>query len=93
MSNKFFDQFGRFGPTGRQNANPMLNAINMAQMFRKIQNDPSQIADLLLNNGKITNEQYKDIQKFNGNPQLIVQYLLKDGTITAQDINNIKSSI
>ena len=93
MGNTLFDRFGGNAGIPQRNNNPMLNAINMVQLFRQIQNDPSKIADLLLNNGKITQDQYNEIQKFNGNPELIGRYLMQSGTMTQQDINNIQRTI
>lgn len=86
MSNPLFNRFVGQG-------NPMSNAMQVANLFRQIQNDPSKITDLLLQKGRISEEQYKEMQKFGGNPRMMVQYLLGQGVMTQQDISTIQSSI
>lgn len=86
MPNPLFNRFVGQG-------NPMSNAMQVANLFRQIQNDPSKITDLLLQKGRISEEQYQEMQKFGGNPRMMVQYLLGQGVMTQQDISTIQSSI
>lgn len=87
MSNPLFN---KFGPS--QNYSRM-NPLQMANLFRQVQSNPSKITDLLLQNGRINKQQYDDMQKFGGNPEAIAKYLLENGTMTQQDISNIQSVI
>ena len=86
MANPLFNRF-----VG--NGNPMSNAMQIANTFRQIQNDPSKMPDLLLKKGRITQQQYADMQKLGGNPELMVRYLLNQGTMTQEDISNAQSLI
>lgn len=90
MSNPLFRKFNNGGMHG---TNPALNAIQIANAFKKIQSDPSKIGDLLLEKNRITKQQYEEIQKFEGNPELITKYLLQNGTMTQQDLNSIQNVI
>lgn len=91
MGNPLFNRFG--GGIPQQNANPMVGALSAIKAYREIQNDPSKICDLLLQRGKITQNQYNEMKKLNGNPELMARYLMQSGTLTQQDINNIKSTL
>ena len=76
--------FGRM--MGGMNGNPMANMMNMLQQIRTMQQNPNQLADLLFNNGKITEEQYEEIKQFNGNPQKIGEYLMRTGAMPQREV-------
>ena len=71
---------------GGMGANPMANIMNTIQQIQKIRQNPNQLGDLLLQNGKITQQQYEEISRMNGNPQQIGQYLMQSGTMTQQQV-------
>lgn len=52
---------------------------NVISMFRSIQQNPSQIGDMLLKSGKIDNEQYERIKSMN-NPKDICEYLMQNNS-------------
>ena len=51
------------------------NPMSMLQDVKRLQNNPAEIGDMLLSNGKITQEQYQQIKKMN-NPKDICIYLI-----------------
>lgn len=51
------------------------NPLNMIQEIKRIQQDPSQIGQMLFNNGRITQSQYETIRTMN-NPKDICVYLM-----------------
>lgn len=74
MANPLFNKFNNqssFGGGG------IWNVINQ---YRQIQNDPGKILDVLLNNGKINQQQYNDLQPIRNNPQQIINYLSRNGS-------------
>lgn len=70
-------------------ANPFLNAgrrngmnpMQVAQICQQIQNDPSQLPDLMLRNNRIDKQQYNDLKSMNGNVSAMGQYLLQRGVL------------
>lgn len=80
--NPIFSAIPRF--MGGFNGNPAMNMVNMVQQIRQMQQNPNQLADLLLNAGKITNEQYNEIKGYN--PQQIGEYLMKTGSLPQQQL-------
>ena len=80
MSNPLFNRFGN-NPAPRSGGG-LLNILNQ---YRQIQNDPGKILDVLLNNGKINQQQYNDLQPMRNNPKQIVEYLSTHGN--ASQIN------
>lgn len=67
MMNNIFDKFRQ--PNGQP------NMFNIMQQFRQVQQNPSQIGQLLYNSGRINQQQLQDIQKMS-NPREIGEYLL-----------------
>lgn len=65
--NNIFDKFRQ--PNGQP------NMFNIMQQFRQVQQNPSQIGQLLYNSGRINQQQLQDIQKMS-NPREIGEYLL-----------------
>ena len=83
-----FDQFKNISaPTRMQQNN---NGMNILSMYKQVQNNPGMIVDILLQNGKINQAQYNDLQAYKNNPQMIVNYLLKNGN---SELNNIISNV
>ena len=66
--NSIFDKF-RPQPAGKP------NVLNLIKEYCNIQQNPSRIADILLNSGKITQEQYSHIKGLSS-PKDIGEYLL-----------------
>lgn len=86
MANPLFNRFGNTQPRG--NGNGLLNILNQ---YKQIQNDPGKILDVLLNNGKINQQQYDELQPMRNNPQQIVNYLSQHGN--ASQINQASQMI
>ena len=61
------------------------NALNMVNQFKRLQKDPSQIGNLLLQNGRITNEQYNAISGMS--PSQIGNYLMNNGVLNQGDVD------
>lgn len=83
-----FDQFKNISAPTKMLQNN--NMINMLTMYKQVQNNPGMIVDILLQNGKINQAQYNDLQAYKNNPQMIVNYLLKNGN---SELNNIISNV
>lgn len=64
------------GISAMQQGNNMMQIVNMA---RKVQKDPSQLPKILLDNNRISKEQYEQLLNYNGNPQAIGEYLVQNG--------------
>ena len=78
---------------GGMNGNPMSNMMNVLQQIRNVQQNPNQLADLLLNSGKINQQQYEQIKTFNGNPQQIGEYLMRTGTLPQQQVQQMYNAV
>lgn len=68
---------------------------NMLSQFMNLKNNPSQIVDMLLQSGKITQQQYAELQQYKNNPEQIGMYLMNHGAAPQlnyliQQLNNIK---
>ena len=68
--------------------NGVLNILNQ---YRQVQNDPGKILDILLNNGKINQQQYNDLQQYRNDPKSIAQYLINTGN--ASQINQAQQLV
>lgn len=75
------------------NGNPMFNMMNALQQIKQMQQNPNGLCDLLLQKGKITEQQYNEMKQFNGNPQMIGEYLMQNGSINRQDATNMVSNV
>ena len=66
--------------------------VNALKQYRQLQNNPGAILDILLQNGKINNQQYNELQPIRNDPQQIVNYLVQHGNASqinqAQQIAN-----
>lgn len=78
---------------GGMSGNPAMNMVNMVQQIRNMQQNPNQLADLLMNSGKINQQQYEQIKQFNGNPQKIGEYLMQTGTMPQQQVQQAYQNI
>ena len=70
---------------------PVSNVMNMIQQIRQMQQNPNQLASLLLNNNKITQDQYEQIKDYN--PQQIGEYLMNAGTMPKQQVQQAYNMI
>ena len=75
MANPLFNMFGN---SGRNN----INRQNISNQYKQLLNNPGQILDILLQNGKINRQQYNDLQVYRNNPEQIVRYLVNNGNAT-----------
>ena len=66
-----FDRFRQ--PTGKP------NIFNIMKEYQKVQQNPSEIGDMLLNVGRINQEQYEHIKKMSS-PREIGEYLLNNNS-------------
>lgn len=81
MSNPLFN---RFGNTSMSN-NSGNKLLSILSQYKQIQNDPGKILDVLLNSGKINQQQYNDLQPLRNNPKQIVEYLSRNGNANQID--------
>ena len=72
MSNPLFNKFG--GMTHQNNYNG-----NILSQIAQVKRNPGAILDILLQNGKINQQQYGELQPYKKDPQAIFQYLLNNG--------------
>lgn len=75
MGNPLFNKFGG-NPIPGNSGNGFGNILSQ---FRMLQNDPGKILDILYQNGKISQQQYNELQPVRNNPQQIVNYLSQNG--------------
>ena len=59
--------------------------LNILSQLRQVQQNPGAILDIMLQNGRITQQQYQEMQQYKDNPQMLVQYLMQHGH--ASEIN------
>lgn len=69
--------FNRFGNTGNNSIGNSGN--NILSYITQVQKNPEVILDILMQNGKINQQQYNELQQFKNNPKDIVYYLLNNG--------------
>ena len=81
------------GMMGGVNGNPMQNMMSAIQQIRQMQQNPNGLCDLLLQKNRISQAQYEEMKKFNGNPQMIGQYLMQNGNMNMQDANKAVNEI
>lgn len=72
MSNPLFNKFG--GMTHQNNYRG-----NILSQIAQVKRNPGAILDILLQSGKINQQQYGELQPYKNNPQAIFQYLLNSG--------------
>ena len=72
MSTSLFNRFGNTNQYGGfQN--------NILSQLALVKKNPGAILDILLQSGKINQQQYSDLQKYKNDPQAIVNYLIQNG--------------
>ena len=84
MANHLFNRFG--APQPQNNG-----LVGLLTQYGQLQNNPGYILDILLNNGKINQMQYNELQKYKNNPVQIAQYLINNGN--AQGLRNAENLI
>lgn len=72
MPNPLFNRFGN------QNIQRNNNG-NMLSQLARLKNDPGYILDILLQSGKINQQQYNNLQPYRNNPEAIGKYLINNG--------------
>ena len=80
-------------PQPQQNNNP----LNLLAQIRQIQQNPGMLLDMMLQNGKITQEQYQEMQPIKNDPQKCAQYLFNHGYANElnqaqQQVNNMRGT-
>lgn len=81
MANPLFSRFGN--QYNYQRSNNVGN--NIISQLAQIKRNPGAILDILLQSGKINQQQYNELQPMRNNPQQIVNYLASHGN--ASQIN------
>ena len=91
MANNLFSRFGNSSVATNQNANVnnvgnnvnnnQNNQLNILSQLAKLKNNPGEILDILLQNGKINQQQYDELLPYKNRPELIGQYLINNGKI------------
>lgn len=76
---------------------PRNNVMNIMAQLRQVQQDPGTILDIMLQNGKISQQQYQEMQPIRNNLPAIGQYLINHGyaneiSQAQQQINNINNN-
>lgn len=61
---------------------------NILQLYNQIKNNPSQITQMLYQNGKINKEQFEQMQGMN-NPKDIGQYLLNNNIMPSNQYQQL----
>lgn len=72
--------------------NTVGNIKNMVSQYKQLQKNPSSIGKLLLDNGRITQAQYEEIGKYNGNASQIGNYLMNNGVMNQNMYNQLSSN-
>lgn len=83
MANPLFNRFG-----GGNNVQPQNNIISQ---FLRLQKNPGEILDVLLQSGKINQQQYNELQPYKNNPEMIGKYLMDNGN--SNSINQIQQML
>ena len=63
----------------------LFDVLNVVNQVKQIRQNPSAIGQFLYDNGRIDQNQAKEIDKMGGNFEEIGQYLMKQGYIPPQD--------
>ena len=78
--------FGGMMPNMLGGMNNVGNFMQMIQQVRQARQNPNILGDMLLQNGKINQQQYEAIKQMNGNPQKIGEYLMQVGAMPQQQV-------
>lgn len=82
---------GLKGSGGFFGNSPMSNFMRFVNEYRKVKSNPSELGNILYNNGKITKEQFNEINRMNGDPSKIGEYLLNTGSLPQNQMNALQS--
>lgn len=68
----------------------MLPILQIMQYVNTLKQNPNQMSQFLLNQGKINRQQYDEIQQMGigNNPQAIGQYLMNHGMMNQQQVQD-----
>ena len=84
-----------FNRYGNNNVNRPIynngNNGNILNQFMQCKNNPGAILDILLQKGKITQQQYTDLQQYKNNPEAIGRYLIN--AVNGQAINGAQKVV
>lgn len=64
---------------------------NIFAQLQQLRQNSGAILDILLQSGKINNQQYNELQPYKNNPQQIVNYLMNSGN--ANELNGIMNKV
>lgn len=101
MANSLFNRFGNpiwvtnqnmnVNNVGNNVNNNQNNQSNILSQLAKLKNNPGAILDILLQNGKINQQQYNELLPYKNRPELIGQYLINNGK--SNEIHRVQSMI
>lgn len=74
MGNPFYNRFNNM-----MNHNQYNNIFGLINQAKQLEKNPGQILDILIQNGKIDQQQYNELQEYKSNPQQIFNYLINHG--------------
>lgn len=88
MPNPLFNRFGNMISNSNNQVKPSGDIISQ---IVKVKKDPGFILDIMLQNEKINQQQYNELQPYRNNPEMIVKYLMNNGK--ANEINQAENTI
>ncbi len=89
MPNPLFNRFGNI--MNNKPNNYSKGSGNILSQIAQLKKDPGCILDIMLQNGKINQQQYNELQLYRNNPEMIVKYLMNNGK--ANEINQAENAI
>ena len=72
MATPLFQKYGNYQQQNQSRG-------NLALQLAQLKNNPGYILDILLQNKKITQQQYNELQPYRNNPEAIGKYLINSG--------------
>lgn len=79
MPNSLFNRFGNIGMRRNQQMPSQRPQNNILSQLMSLRNNPGGILDILLQSGKINQQQYTELQPYRNNPEAIGKYLIRSG--------------
>ena len=89
MSKSIFQRVNQSEQTTPQNQTFTADAV--IEQYKQIGNDRTQIFDIMLKNGHISQAQYADLKQMT-NPRDALDYLLKSGAMSKNPLNQLLSA-
>lgn len=73
----------------------MIPIFQILQTVKQIKSNPSMMSQFLLQQGRITQQQYNDIQQLGigNNPEAIGQYLMNQGVMNPRQVDQVRQEM